>query len=70
MCASTFGHSQCRGPLGPQDVQADAAIAVDIRVKDFGSESNLWGCGRITCKGVDGQGKTTFLVRTVLIAEH
>ena len=48
-----------RGPLGPQDVQADAAIAADIRVIDFGSESKPLGVWKDNLNGVDGQGKKT-----------
>ena len=37
----TFGYGKGRGPLGAEDVQTDAPVAVDIWVIDFGRERNL-----------------------------
>lgn len=37
----TFRDGERRRPLGPQDVQADAAVAVDVWVIDSGGEGHL-----------------------------
>src|ERR1700712_4619945 len=37
----TFGDGQSGAPLVSQDVQADAAVAVDVRVVDAGGEVDL-----------------------------
>lgn len=39
----------------PQDVQTDAAIAVDVWVIDAGGEVDLWGLERVVCGEVDGE---------------
>jgi len=36
-----FGDGQGRRPLGPQEIQADGAVAVDIGMVDPGSEGHL-----------------------------
>ena len=44
-----------RGPLGPQDVQADGAVRVDVRVVDLGRKcklenNKLWKKGHFKLK--------------------
>lgn len=47
-CVSlTFANSQRRAPLIPQNVQTDAAIAVDVGVIDAGGEVDLWWLERV-----------------------
>jgi len=50
-----FRDGQSRAPLIPQDVQTDAAIAVDVWVIDAGGEVDLWGLERVVCGEVDGE---------------
>lgn len=42
ICHSTFGNRQGRTPLIPQDVQAYAAVRVDIWVIDASREIDFW----------------------------
>ena len=37
----TFRDGQCWAPLVPQNVQADRAVRVDVRVVDLGREADL-----------------------------
>jgi len=48
-----FGDCECRTPLVPQDVEADASVGVDIRMVNAGSEVDLWGLERIIGGEVD-----------------
>lgn len=51
----TFGYGECRRPLVPEDVQADGAVAVDIRVVDLGREADFGGLERVV--GWEGDGE-------------
>lgn len=37
----TFGDREGWGPLGPQDIQTNTAIAVDVGVEDLSGEGHL-----------------------------
>lgn len=51
----TFGDGERRAPLVSQDVQANATVAVDVRVVDTGSEVDFRGLERVVCREVDGE---------------
>lgn len=55
----TFRDRQRRTPLIPQDVKADAAVGVDVRVVDAGGEVDLGRLERIIRREVDCQEKDT-----------
>jgi hypothetical protein len=38
----TFGDGECRAPLVSQDIETDAAVAVDVGVVDASGEVDLW----------------------------
>ena len=48
-----FGHCEGGRPLRTQDVQADGAIAVDVRVVDAGGECKFRGLERVVRGEVD-----------------
>ena len=50
----TFRDGQCWRPLVSQNVQADGAVGVDIRVVDAGGEVDLGRLERVVCGKVDG----------------
>jgi len=49
----TFRDGERRAPLIPQDVQTDAAVAVDVRVVDTGGEVDLRRLERVVGGEVD-----------------
>lgn len=49
----TFANGQRRAPLVPQDVQTDAAVAVDVGMIDAGGEVDLWWLERVVGREVD-----------------
>ena len=49
----TFTDSECRAPLISQNVQADAAVAVDVWVVDAGGEVDLRWLEWVVCWEVD-----------------
>lgn len=51
----TFTDSKCRAPLISQNVQTDAAVAVDIGVVDAGGEVDLWRLERVVGREMDGK---------------
>lgn len=51
----TFGDGQSRAPLVSQNVQADTAIRVDVRVVNTGSEVDLRRLEGVVCGEVDGE---------------
>lgn len=57
-----FGDGESGTPLVPQNVQADAAVGVDIGVVDLGGEVDLRGLERVICGEVDGQEEDAALV--------
>lgn len=63
----TFGDGQGRGPLVSQDVQADAAIAVDIGVVDAGGKVHLGRLERVVGGEVDGEEEDTAGIWRVLL---
>lgn len=50
-----FRDGQSWAPLVSQDVQADAAVRVDVRVVDAGSEVDLRRLERVVCGEMDGE---------------
>jgi hypothetical protein len=54
-----LGDGECGGPLILKDVQANATIAVDIGVVNFGDELNLWGLEGVVSGEVDVQEEHT-----------
>ena len=51
----TFRYCQSWAPLVSQDIQADAAVRVDVGVVDAGGEVDLRRLEGIVCREVDGQ---------------
>jgi len=51
---NTFGNGQSRAPLISENVQADAAVGVDVRVVDTSREVDLWRLEWVVCREVDG----------------
>ncbi len=51
----TFGDSQRGAPLISQNIQADAAVGVDIGVVNAGGEVDLWWLERIVGREVNGE---------------
>ena len=58
-----FGDCECRRPLRAQNVEADGAVAVDVRVVDSGSECELGWLKGIVCWEVDVEEKYSTLKR-------
>lgn len=55
VCNSTNGHlgnRQCRTPLLLKDIEAYAAIAVNVGVVDLGLEVYLWRLEGIVCSSI------------------
>ena len=48
-----FRDGERGGPLGPQDVEADGAVAVDVGVVDAGGEGEFRGLEGVVCGEVD-----------------
>lgn len=65
--AHTFGDGQGGRPLVSQDVEANAAIAVDVGVVNAGSEVDLGGLEGVICWEVDGKEEDTSSVWRVLL---
>ena len=63
----TFGDGQGWGPLVPQDIEADATVAIDVGVVDASGEVDLGRLERVVCGEVDRQEEHTALVRRVLL---
>lgn len=55
----TLRDGQRWGPLIPQDVQADAAVRVDVWVVDAGGEVDLRWLEWVVCWEVDGEEEDT-----------
>lgn len=55
----TFRDGESRAPLVSQDVQADAAIGVDIGVVDASGEVNLWWLERVVRREMDSKEEDT-----------
>lgn len=58
-----FGNGQSRTPLVPQDVQADAAVGVDIWVVDASGEVDLGRLEWVVGREVNGEEEDTARVR-------
>jgi hypothetical protein len=54
-----FRDGESRAPLVSQDVQADAAIGVDIGVVDASGEVNLWWLERVVGREMDSKEEDT-----------
>lgn len=57
-----FGDGESRRPLRPQDVQADAAVAVDVRMVDASGEGDLRRLERVVGGEVNGEEEHSSLV--------
>lgn len=55
----TFGDGQSWRPLVTQDVQANAAVAIDVGVVDAGGEVDLGRLEGVVCGEVNGEEKYT-----------
>ena len=55
----TFGDGQSGAPLVSQDVQADAAVGVDVGVVDARGEVDLRRLERVVCGEVDCEEEDT-----------
>lgn len=55
----TFGDGQSRTPLVPQDIQADAAVGVDIRVVNASGEVDLGRLEWVVGREVNGEEEDT-----------
>ena len=55
MSVNTLRDGERRAPLVPQNVQANGAVAVDVRVVDAGGEVDLRGLEGVVCGEVDGE---------------
>lgn len=51
----TFADCESGTPLVSQNVQADAAVGVDVGMVNTGGEVDLGGLERVVCREVDGQ---------------
>lgn len=67
MAVLTFRDGQSRAPLIPQYVQADATIAIDVRVVDAGGEVDFGWLEWVVCREVDGQEEDAALEWTVTL---
>lgn len=56
---------QGRRPVVLQNVQADGAMLIDIRVVNSGCELQLWGAERIIRGKLDSNGETALRIRRV-----
>lgn len=66
-CLRTLRDRQGRAPLVPQNVQADAAIRVDIRVVDLRRERHLGRLEGVVRRECNGQEEHTATVRRVTL---
>ena len=66
----TFRDCQRRAPLVPKDVEADAAIRVDIGVVDTGGEVDLWGLKGIVGREVDGEEEDAARIRGFALTKN
>ena len=55
----TFRDGQSRAPLVSENVQADAAVAVDVGVVDAGGEVDLGRLEGVVCGEMDGEEEDT-----------
>lgn len=62
-----FANGQGRAPLVTQNVQADAAIRVDVGVVDTGGEVDLGRLEGVVCGEVDGEEEDTSRVGRVAL---
>lgn len=62
-----FADRQSRAPLVSKNVQADAAVGVDVGVVDASGEVHLRGLEGVVCREVDGQEEDTTRVRGVTL---
>lgn len=63
----TLRNGQRRAPLVPQDIQANTAIGIDVRVVDFGREGHLRGLEGVVRREGDRQEEYTARVRRVAL---
>lgn len=63
----TFGDGQGRTPLVSKNVQANAAIRVDVWVVDAGCEIDLWRLEGVVGREVDGEEEDAARVRAVAL---
>lgn len=63
----TFGDGQGRTPLVSKDIQADAAVRVDVGVVDAGCEVDLWRLEGVVGREVDGEEEDAARVRAVAL---
>ena len=56
---TNFRDGERGGPLRPQDVEADGAVAVDVGVVDAGGERELGRLEGVVCGEVDVQEENT-----------
>lgn len=63
----TFRDCQRRAPLVSQNVEANAAVGVDVGVVDASCEVNFRGLERIVGREVDGEEENTTRVRGVAL---
>lgn len=63
----TLRDGQCRTPLIPQDIETDAAVAVDVGVVDLGGEGDLRGLERVIGRESDAEEKDAARVRRVTL---
>ena len=59
----TFGNGQSRAPLVPQDIQADAAVGVDIGMVDPSGEVDLGRLEGIVGREMDSEEEDAARVR-------
>ena len=65
--ARTFRYRQRRAPLVSEDVETDAAVAVDVWVIDAGGEVDLWRLEGVVCGKMDGEEEDTARVWRVAL---
>ena len=65
--AHTFGDSQRGAPLISQNIQADAAVGVDVGVVDAGGEVDLWWLEGIVGREVNGEEENTSRVGRIAL---
>lgn len=63
----TFGDGERRAPLVSQDVEANAAVGVDVRVVDAGGEVDLRRLKGVVGREVNGEEEDTARVRRVTL---
>ena len=60
-----LGHCESRRPLGPENVEADGPVTVDVGVVDPGGECKFWRFEGVVRGEVNGQEEYPALVGTV-----